>query len=98
VTGSSGEERSVSWPEGRACDLAAQDRDLVPEHHDFGGKFLSVVPAQVEQLEQSNERIVEEGQRHDPSWLTALTVAKVQVNGSDGVLGTDTGDGRPPTG
>jgi hypothetical protein len=58
-----GEERSVSWLECGACDMAAQDRDLVSEHDDFDGKFLSLVPAKPEQLEHAHEGLVEERER-----------------------------------
>jgi hypothetical protein len=50
--------------------VAAQHRDLVSEHDNFDGQFLSFVPAKPEQLEQANEGPVEEGQRHNSSWLT----------------------------
>ena len=56
-----GEDRPVSWPECGACHLTAQDRDLVSEHDDFDGQFLSLVPAKSDQLEYANERLVEEG-------------------------------------
>ncbi len=46
-----GEDRSDSWLECGPHHLAAQDRDLVSEHDDFDGQFLSLVPAKPEQLQ-----------------------------------------------
>ena len=66
-----GEERSVGWPECGSCHLAAQDRDLVSEHDDLDGQLPSATPAKPEQLEHANEGLVEEGERHNPSWPTA---------------------------
>ena len=66
-----GENRSVGWPAGWTCYLAPQNPDFVTEHDDFNGQFLPLVPADPEQLEQANEGLVEEGERHDPSWRTA---------------------------
>jgi hypothetical protein len=66
-----GEERSVSWPECGAGHLAAQDRDLVSEHDDLDGQFLSLVATNPEQLEDANEGDIEEGERNNPSWPIA---------------------------
>jgi hypothetical protein len=43
-----GEDRSIGWPECGVCHVAAQHRDLVSEHDDFDGQFLSLVPAKPE--------------------------------------------------
>jgi hypothetical protein len=43
----------------------------VTEHDDFDGQFFSVIAAQPEQLEQSNDGRIEEGERQGPSLPTA---------------------------
>jgi hypothetical protein len=43
----------------------------VTEHDDFDGQFFSVIAAQPQELEQSNEGPIEEGERHGPSLPTA---------------------------
>jgi hypothetical protein len=35
-----GQDCSVSWLQRRASDLAAQDSNLVAEHHDFDNQVL----------------------------------------------------------
>ena len=63
----SGEQRPVRWSQRRAGHLAAQHRHLVAEHDDLDRQFFVVTPEEPEQLEDSDERQVEEGQRHGPA-------------------------------
>jgi hypothetical protein len=69
--------------------LAAQDRDLVSEHHDLNGRLVLFGAAEPEQLEHPNEGRVEMGKCHgSPSLL--VHPDKVQTEGVDGFLGTHT--------
>ena len=58
------------------------------EHDDFDRQFVAVTPEEPEQLEDSDERQVQEGQRHGPASSLSLTPTKVQLNGPDDILGT----------
>jgi len=59
-----GEQRPVTGTKLRAGHLAAEHRHLVAEHDDFGRQFIAVTPQEPEQMEDPDERQVEEGQRH----------------------------------
>jgi len=84
-----GEDHSVGGPQYRTGHLAAQDRDLVSEHHDLNGRFVLFGAAEPEQLEHPNEGRVEIGKCHgSPSLL--VNPDKVQTEGVDGFLGTHT--------
>ncbi len=73
----------------RTDHLAAQDRDLVSEHHDLNGRLVLFGAAEPEQLEHPNEGRVEMGKCHgSPSLL--VHPDKVQTEGVDGFLGTHT--------
>jgi HAMP domain-containing protein len=44
--------------------LAAEHRHFMTEHHDLDGEITALSPKELEQLEDSDERQVQEGQRH----------------------------------
>ena len=87
-----GEQRPVAGSQRRAGHLAAEDRHLVAEHDDFDRQFVVVTPREPEQLEDSDERQVEEGQRHGPASSPSSLPTKVQLNGPDDILGTHTAE------
>ena len=55
---------SIAWLQQRAGYLAAEHRHLVAQHHDLDTKLVSLRSTQPKELEQSDERDVEEGQGH----------------------------------
>lgn len=61
-----GEQRPVRRSERRARHLATKHSHLVAEHDDLNRKFAVVRAVESEQLEDSDERQIEEGQRHGP--------------------------------
>jgi hypothetical protein len=63
----SGEQRPIWWSKCRADDLATQNGQLVAEHDDLDCQFVTVTPQEPDQLEDPDERQVEEGQRHGPA-------------------------------
>jgi hypothetical protein len=62
-----GEHRPVRRPQNGPGDLAAQHGDLVAEHHDLDGQILLLAAREPNELEQTNEGHVQEGERHTPS-------------------------------
>jgi hypothetical protein len=84
------EHGPIRWPEGRACDLAAQHRDLVTEDDDLDRQLLLLAKGETDQLEEANERHVEERESHDSIFTVRTTPTKVQSDGLDDVFGTDT--------
>ena len=60
-----GKQRPVAGPQSRTGHLAAEHRYFVSEHDDFDRQVSVVTPDEPEQLEYSDERQVEERQRHD---------------------------------
>ena len=84
------EHGPIRWPEGRACDLAAQHRDLVTEDDDLDRQLLLLAKGETDQLEEANERHVEERESHDSIFTVRTTPTKVQFDGLDDVFGTDT--------
>jgi hypothetical protein len=85
------EHGPIRWPEGRACDLAAQHRDLVTEDDDLDRQLLLLAKGETGQLEEANERHVEERENHDSIFTVRTTPTKVQFDGLDDVFGTDRG-------
>ena len=83
------EHGPIRWPEGRACDLAAQHRDLVTEDDDLDRQLLLLAKGETDQLEEANERHVEERESHDSIFTVRTTPTKVQFDGLDDVFGTD---------
>jgi hypothetical protein len=64
-----GHERSVSWLQSRTVHLTAKDRRFMAEHHNLDGRFVVFAPSKSEQLDQPDERHVDEGHRHEQSSL-----------------------------
>ncbi len=60
------------------------------EHHDLDGEITVLSAKEFEQLEDSDECHVREGQRHVPSFCPDHHFANVQLSGTDGILGTHT--------
>ena len=77
-----GEQRSVGWPECGACDLAAQNRDLVSEHDDFDGQFLPLASGIAGTAGARERRPRRERRAPQPILAHSLILAKVQVKGS----------------
>ena len=54
----------IAWLKKRSGNLAAEHGHLVAKHHDLDGEFVTFRATQPKDLEQSDERHVEEGQGH----------------------------------
>jgi hypothetical protein len=56
--------RSIAWLQERAGNLVAEHRRLVAKHHNLDVEVVTLRSTQPKDLEQSDERHVEEGQCH----------------------------------
>jgi hypothetical protein len=70
---------SIRWLQGRTRHLSAQDGDLVAEHDDLDRQLLLASTGQADQLEETDEGQVAEGERHAPSSSLEPPPMKVQV-------------------
>jgi hypothetical protein len=84
-----GEQGPISWSQCRARNAAAQHRDLVPEDDDLNGEFALLRTEGSGQLENSDERKIEEEQRHSPVSTRPSRRRKYSWVCSDEVFGTD---------
>ena len=55
---------SIDWLQERAGHLPAQHGYFMTKHHDLDGKLVTLRSTQSKDLEQSDERHVEEAQGH----------------------------------
>jgi len=69
--------------------LTTKDRHLVAKHDDFD-RQLVLVSLETQQLEDPQERHIEERQGHGPSWASSPRPENSQVGTADDVVGTHT--------
>jgi len=83
-----GKECSIRGPQGRAVDLATEDRHLVTEHDDFDGQIGLVGSSPAEEFDGPEEGEIEKREGHGPCSRSHPLRRKSQLNGSDEILGT----------
>ena len=71
----SGEQRSVWWPKGRTCNLAAENSHLVPEQDDLDGQVGVVRPLKTKELQRPDEGEVQKRECHGP-FSAAMSTAE----------------------
>jgi hypothetical protein len=64
VPGRSGEQGAISWTKLRPTNLAAQNLELVPQHHQLDVLHTRATTAANKQSDQSPDSKVEEGEEH----------------------------------
>src|SRR5271165_7231688 len=62
-----GEERPVRRSQRRVGHLPAEHHHLMAEHDDLNGQFAALRATESEQLYESEERQIHEGQSHSPA-------------------------------
>jgi hypothetical protein len=85
-----GEHGPVGPTKSGPRHLAPQDSKLVAQYDDLDGQVLLPPPRQPDQLEDTNEGQVQEGERHALIFALEERSSKVQVSDPDGILGTHT--------
>jgi hypothetical protein len=83
-----GEHGPVGPTKSGPRHLAPQDSKLVAQYNDLDGQVLLPPPQQPDQLEDTNESQVQEGERHALIFAPEEGSSKVQVSDPDGILGT----------
>jgi hypothetical protein len=61
----------------------------VTQHDDLDRQLLLLAKGEADQLEEANERQVEEEESHDSIFTVRIAPTKVHVHGLDDVFGTD---------
>jgi hypothetical protein len=75
------EYHSICRKQCRTGHLSSQDSNLVAEHDDLDGQVLLPTPGEPDQLEQTDEGDVEEGECHAPSSSTESCRRKSRSTG-----------------
>ena len=75
----SSEYCSIRWLQGGTHHLSTQDGDLVAEHDDLDRQLVLTSTGEADQLEETDEGQLEEGERHAPSSSLDLPPMKAQV-------------------
>ncbi len=68
------------------------------QHDDLDRQLLLLAKRQADQLEEANERQVEEGESHGSIFTVKITPTKVHVEGLGDIFGTHTVATASPTG